>query len=91
MRLIDADEVRNHKYVAMGGDLTLYKEGWNDAIDTIMDETPTVDAEPVVRCKECKWFHVNKTAIWCEKERGLNYPQYDSFCSWGERREDETD
>lgn len=47
------------------------------------------NAVPVVRCKDCKWFRFHKTALWCEKERGLNYPQYDSFCSWGERREDD--
>jgi len=48
---------------------------------------PTVDAVPVVRCKDCKWFHIHKTAIWCEKEEGLNHPQYDRFCSFGEMRE----
>lgn len=52
-RLIDANEVRNHKYVAMGGDLSLYKEGWNDAIDTIMNEAPTVEAIPIEWIK--KW------------------------------------
>lgn len=55
------------------------------AISRIMEDLPTVD---IVRCKDCKWFRVNKTAVWCENERGLNNPQYDSFCSRGERRED---
>ena len=47
-----------------------------------------VDAVEVVRCKDCKWFHCYKTEIWCEKEEGLNHPKYDSFCSYGERKED---
>ena len=56
-----------------------------------IDAQLTVDAVEVVRCKNCKWFHSYKTAIWCEKEEGLNHPKYDSFCSYGERGEDETD
>jgi len=43
--------------------------------------------QELVRCKDCKWFHIHKTAIWCEKEEGLNHPQYDRFCSFGEMRE----
>ena len=64
-------------------------------VDDMKDElenAPTVDAVEVVRCKNCKWFRVHKTAVWCGNEEGLVYPQYDSFCSCGERREDaETD
>lgn len=48
--------------------------------------TPTVDAVPVVRCKDCQWFendgyHCVYLNTWVDE---------DHFCSCGERREDET-
>lgn len=46
---------------------------------------PTVDAEPVVRCKDCKkWETIN-----CPFAR--DFVKWDGFkfCAWGERREDE--
>lgn len=45
----------------------------------------------VVRCKDCKWFHVeNCGEMWCGHTNGLTICQ-ESYCSDGERREDETD
>ncbi len=46
MRLIDAEKLEKYK-VDCCVSLTEWMEGWNDAIDIIMSETPTVDAEPV--------------------------------------------
>lgn len=46
MRLIDADKLEEYK-VDCCVSLTEWQEGWNDAIDTVMGETPTVDTEPV--------------------------------------------
>ena len=59
-----------------------------------IDEAPTVDAVPVVRCKDCKHYHtelgwcdVNSTFIKEHSEwRMFND---DDFCSYGERREGE--
>lgn len=62
---------------------------------------PTVDAVPVVRCRECKHFrHYGKTSLfingknikagWCQ--RRVSYlEEYrmtaDDFCSYGERKD----
>ena len=51
MRLIDADELKTHKFVGKKYvliDKTLenikaYQQGWNDAIDAIIDNAPTAD------------------------------------------------
>ena len=57
MRLIDADELKEHKFVGnkfiqIGGrrnGKTLeavnqaYEQGWNDAIDAIIDNAPTIE------------------------------------------------
>ena len=47
-------------------------------------------AQPeIIRCKDCKWR--NQESANCERFRKDWYVQADSFCSWGERREDGTD
>lgn len=39
MRLIDADELKEHKFpIPLIGD---YQQGWNDAIDAIVNNAPT--------------------------------------------------
>ena len=54
-----------------------------------MEQTPTVDAVPVVRCKDCKHLERYQNANWCEVfDDGYYHPADDDFCSWGERRSD---
>lgn len=55
-----------------------------------MEQTPTIDAVPVVRCKDCKYatvneYHPNKPLI-CGMTRmcGTTPPEW--FCADGERR-----
>lgn len=87
-RLIDADKLLDILDVMIVG-----HKSASDVYD-VVDSMPTVDAEPVVRCKDCKWCSVDRYA-------DGNVPDYvcinmdcgveaDGFCSWGERREDET-
>ena len=47
-------------------------------------DAPTVDAVPVVRCKDCKAYE--KDCGYCEA-MGFTCEQ-DDFCSYGERRTD---
>lgn len=86
MRLINADKLGELKYYLGNWSPTEWQKGWNDAIDTIMDETPTVDAVEVVRCKDCKFYWKNNRdsdGVVC-----LATPKDDAFCSEGERKED---
>ena len=49
-RLIDADKLWKHKFKSASEKRDLdvvYMSGWNDAIDSIVENTPTVDAEPI--------------------------------------------
>lgn len=51
---------------------------------------PTIDATPVVRCKDCKWFTMDNTGgAYCNHPTcGLfNGYESDAFCSYGERKE----
>lgn len=49
MRLIDADNLKNkfrHEY----------KVSFAEVLDEVIDEQPTVDAERIIRCKDCKFY-----------------------------------
>lgn len=51
-----------------------------------IDKLPTIDAVPVVRCKDCKWRHTKA----CIYEFIKAVPREDNdFCSDGERRSDD--
>ena len=47
---------------------------------------PSVEAEPVVRCKDCKWFNTKGCAIKIMDES--DKPHEDDFCSFAERTVD---
>lgn len=54
-------------------------------------DAPTIDAIPVVRCKDCRWGREVCGNIKCSIDYNLppEYHGYDWFCPNGERREDE--
>ena len=90
MRLIDADALQNillpittaleNEYGSLGG-----------AVSGCMkhiDNAPTVDAVPVVRCRECN--HCDPENYHCDHPMGTAAPlrrKPDDFCSYGERKE----
>lgn len=57
---------------------------------------PLLDAVEVVRCKDCRFWNSFPTASSTPyiHECGCRYPRRgtsaNDFCSWGERREDDT-
>lgn len=79
MRTIDAD-----KLVDM-----LYDNEFSvlcplDEVSGVVDACPTVDAVPVVRCKNCRAYNKPKTG-WCEVHLDREHP--DDFCSYGKRKD----
>ena len=68
-----------------------YCAWWNGLIDLI-EKAPTVDAVPVVRCRECAEFEPNNGGLpfgLC-----LQWEQYtdgDGFCYRGKRKHDDHD
>ena len=83
MRLVDADNARE----CVGGD------GVTGAVmQRMFDSLPTIDAVPVVRCRECQ--HCKETvdykgpglfcSIWGREWQRV---QPDDFCSYGQRKE----
>ena len=79
MRPIDTDAIK-------------LPEGFFEKVDNVpkfydwLNSLPTIDAVPVVRCKDCKYYNTigvcNETS-WAVCE--------DSFCCWAERKDDGTD
>ena len=78
MRLIDADKLN----LLLGiSDRDIYAK-------YMLDKMPTVDAVPVVRCLECKWYEKSVGLCnWCSSDITRNFRDEDDFCSYGERKE----
>ena len=86
MRLIDANAMRND-WLENGENEYVYDT--NAVLDSI-DAQPTIDAVPVVRCKECKYYDRDECQnpyIFMSDGAHL-YTQPDDFCSYGERKDD---
>ena len=88
MRLIDADALiafERFDYEVTGEEHTA-----NDIL-LMIKTAPTIDAVPVVRCSECKWFDKggNGVAPICARHSGLVGAHDRAFCSYGEKRDEE--
>lgn len=72
MRLIDADVA----------------ERWMIQNEAVMDiailkAIPTIDAVPVVRCKDCEYFGLNDENVpYCSNPFGLDDPEPNGFCNY---------
>ena len=87
MRLIDADRLSEAIYdnvPAPYEDASWAKENCLAEIEAAQ----TVDAVPVVRCRECKWS--KRDALldkhWCKHFFGEMEVRENDYCSYGERK-----
>ena len=91
MRLIDADKLVDMLYDNEFASLCPL-----DEVSGVIDACPTVDAVPVVRCKDCKSCRkLNRKdrieeayaegVLWCKNQSDGVWP--DDFCSYGERKD----
>ena len=85
VRLIDADAVI--KWLDAHYDDEQITVGF---FDGLIKRRPTVEAVPVVRCRECiRWRHskTNTAAKVCDWDR---YEKTENdFCSWAKRKDDD--
>ena len=88
MRLIDADALKirdiSPSYWQVVDGLTEYD----------IEDAPTVDAVPVIRCRDCK--HCRRELAQGKWEGSCRYwnthsVMLNDFCSYGERKDNETD
>lgn len=92
-RLIDADELKkkiSYRQWDVDDDLprdeasTRISECY--VIDRMVDDMSTVDAVPVIRCKDCKWYY--RGGATCMFWDGANGMCGDDFCGKAERAEE---
>ena len=83
MGLIDANTLLRHKRKMSGADFG--GEFWDEAVlASDIKNALTVDAVPVVRCKDCAVPHNKYTG--CPMLNGLVTPP-DFYCPFGERKD----
>ena len=83
MRLIDADRLKAEImgwHVVLDDLFDMGKYHEREIVLQAIEKSPTIDAAPVVRCKECKNYNTtgcSKGFGWCENmDRGVS----DDFC-----------
>ena len=91
MRLIDRDEMLSPKIWDMNIPNDIPKEV-HDSIFELYNRLihiPTVDAEPIIRCKECKYFMCGNGCILQAVDYSWEEKMYaNDFCSRGERKDE---
>ena len=93
MRLIDVDALPNYKLI---GTMALGSERSPAELRIVLWEDiksmSTIDAVPVVRCRECRWYDAGKNDSESWSDCTLRYGKHFNvspmdFCSYGQRRE----
>lgn len=88
MRLIDADALKDR--FSLTGPVGV-------SVRRVIDNAPTIDSVPVVRCKDCKHnYGLTHGGEYCSVDIVCDYWETDGlgesdFCSYGERREGDGD
>ena len=99
-RLIDADalQLAPDPWGGMNGVLILGRRGGKEmtlvqsALKCMIDNAPTIDAVPVVRCKDCVKavrHEIFPNSRRCKVEDCRFSHKKTHFCSYGERKNDE--
>ena len=82
MRLIDADALNNLMGISVN---ELFVKYW-------LDRMPTIDAMPMVRCKDCKWGEIDDPEDFPDQyycHAGCGWNKGDFFCAYGEKEDGE--
>lgn len=83
MRQIDADELRRRIIAFSTGSNTTYLTVEN--IVMMINKADTVDAVPVVRCRDCEHIYIDGYGYLICVKSGL-YSDENDYCSRGQRR-----
>ena len=94
-RYVGVDEIENATYQEEDlrgmGEHIAYRVGWNEAIEYILENAPSID---IVRCGECKYYIDNTCdcySLYGDLSGDLIgvffEPNEDFFCSYGSRSE----
>ena len=84
MELISRDAL----FINLDGMMAVSPTGYihGDTVADMISDAPTVDAVPVIRCKDCKWYYRGgATCMYWDGENGM---RGDDYCSQAERKEE---
>lgn len=85
MRPIDADAfLKDILTAGIGKTIIEYSES---DIGYMIRKRPTIDAVPVVRCKDCRHMEKSQYGRYCQIWGMYNGYGDDGFCCYGERKE----
>ena len=92
MKLIDADALdadMYHKSFEVDDGRNVWNSGlWirYKIFEEAIRDAPTVDAEPVIRCKDCKYYQPGRNEwLWCMMNH--HYTDAGKYCAWAERKD----
>ena len=94
MRLIDADAMKRVYQEVLCShvaciDCSLFMDDKYCRFETMLSEAPTINAIPVVRCRECNQGEIDDPDFpdeyYCHAGCGWN--KGDFYCAYGERKE----
>ena len=104
MRLIDADALSAEMY-RKSFEVNDGRNVWNSGLwirykifEEAIKDAPTIDAVPVIRCKDCKHYekgiecaggYYNGCAEWIDEGSPTPILNDNGFCSYAERKEKE--
>ena len=91
MRLIDADALKYRRGEYSGYDDVEIEERKRGILYLLKEDitsAPTIDAMPIVRCKDCKYGPVYDGIYRTHGECEFGDNGDDFFCPYGKRRED---
>jgi len=87
MELIEKNNLLN--------DIADFPYGYRGMVEAVIAKQPTIDAVPVVRCKDCKMWKSIPASILslgnCKLEFHERISSWSNFCCWGERKNDAVD
>ena len=91
MRMIDADAlmdtIKQHEYRLATKQGSIDYGMFTSGIQQAVDEQPTIDAVPVVRCEDCEYFRLNDENVpYCSNPFGLDDPEPNGFCNYGRKK-----
>lgn len=82
MRLIDLDSDYIQETICRRGFKT------RQDIEKWLNNAPTIDAVPVVRCNDCEYFRLNDENVpYCSNPFGLDDPEPNGFCNYGREKD----
>lgn len=87
MRLGDLDRIAQEVRENNAGNYD--KRDWTShLVVTLLENAPTIDAVPVVRCRECRHYDNGCCVVkHCEGDDNIIAMPPDGYCSYGQRKE----